>query len=209
MLEAKCLEEGDQARYELMQEEIGIFTSTHLLHWLPMFVQTLQAQGDPFFAHVARTTWELVADHTKDIKPSFVKEEKQESDNGEMARGERGKMVEIAEQLVWPLKCGFYLSRDQMSDLGRKLDVPTGFIERKQMMTNLLQTALRFDALPRLVNILKQHSEQCRSFYAELSAEAGAVYNQVEKQLNHRLNKTLDVLEELDEMSRKDNVVQL
>lgn len=209
MLEARCLEEGDQRRYELMQEETGVFTSTHLLHWLPVFIQTLQAQGDPFFTHVAHTTWDLVSDHTKNIKSALVKGEEQQSESGNIARGEQGKMAEIAEQLVRPLKCGFYLSRDQMSDLGRKLNVPTGFIERKQMMTNLLQTALRFDAVPQLVNILKQHIEQCQSFYAELFTVSGVAYKQIQKQLNHRLNKTLDVLEELDKMSRKDDVVQL
>lgn len=207
MLEARCLEEGDQMRYELMQEEIGAFTSNHLLHWLPVFVQTLQAQGDPFFAHVARTTWDLVADHTKDMKLFFDKEEKQQSENGERARGERGNMMEIAEQLVRPQRCGFYLSRDQMSDLGRKLDVPTGFIERKQMMINLLETALRFDALPKLVNVLGHHISYCRTFYNDLFVEADAGFAAILKQLHDRLDHGQDTLKVLEKRSRQPGAI--
>ena len=200
MLEAKCLEEGDQVRRELVQEEVGAFASAHLIYWLPIFLQTLEAQGDPFFAHVARTTWDLVADHTKDIHPLIADEEKLQ-ENRNLADGDRGKMAEIAELLVRPLSCGFYLSRDQMSDLGRKLEVPTGFIERKQMMINLLQAALRFDAIPRLVVMLELHIEQCRTLYAELFADAGSGYRTIEKQLNMRLDHAKGVLKKLVKIS--------
>ncbi len=48
------------------------------------------------------------------------------------------------------------MSRDEISRLARRHKLPRGFGSRGQMLTNLIKTAVQYDALPQLLAQLNQ-----------------------------------------------------
>jgi hypothetical protein len=72
--------------------------------------------------------------------------------------------------LTTPPYSGFYLSRDTVAQLARAQNIPRGFGDRTQMLTNLLRGAAQFDALPALVDDLQTVLTTWQDAYTDYAA---------------------------------------
>lgn len=62
---------------------------------------------------------------------------------------------EIAALLVTPARIGLLIGHDDLIRIGRLVDVPRGFGDRRTRMHNLLTAAVRFEALDRVVGAFR------------------------------------------------------
>ena len=106
------------------------------------------------------------------------------------------KRISIAAVLTTPPYGGLYLGRDQIARLARSLELPRGFGDRGQMLTNLLRTAVQYDQFQAVVDGLAKIVEAWRQVYAETTAVAPALAPFVTPWLN-RSGQTLTLLAEM------------
>jgi TorA maturation chaperone TorD len=144
-----------------MQQLATDFLQKQLLRWLPPLIIALQRQPHAFYARLADLTLELLYSHlsargdlvtlgggseTATAVNSFPPLA-QESPSRLFDTG----MKEIASYLISPPMSGIYLSRHDISQLGRQQRLPRGFGSRKQMLTNLLRVGEQYDQTPTLL----------------------------------------------------------
>lgn len=157
-LEAQAWEKGNKPIVAQSQQRQHSFLQTHLLYWLFPFTMAVFAQQDALYAEVMRLlTTELIHEHALSL-------EKQLSTIpiGTLALPsppnildqEKTGLRRIARYLTTPPYSGIFFSRDDIGALARQLDLPRGFGSREQMLENLLQTAVQYDLLSDLLNLL-------------------------------------------------------
>ncbi len=147
------------------------FLEEHLLRWLPPFVLAVRQQGDEFFTAVANLTLELAAHHYTDLVAAPV-------DSGEflppvpaILTDEKTSLKDIAHYLVTPAYSGLYFSRDDVSRLARRLELPRGFGDRQQMLVNLLRTAVQYDQLTAVITGLISAADQWQGAYWRIGVD--------------------------------------
>lgn len=178
LLAQMCADEmdarADKARiqFEAIRSKQHQFLQTHLWQWLIPFVLAVRQQERPFYTALADLTLEFVADHWQELTddsnqiplnpltavPPLLEEEK----NG---------LKEIADYLTTPVFSGFYLSRDDIARLARSQNLPRGFGDRTQMLTNLMRIAAQFESLPGLLTEIEYWANSWQKSYAALAAE--------------------------------------
>lgn len=149
-LEGRALQQDNSNAASLWQARQQAFLTLHLLAWLPPFVAAVQLSGLPFYGRLAGLTLELVADHLG-MQPSAAPFALPEAPA--LASDESG-LKDMAAFLTTPPYCGFYLSRDAISALARSRQLPRGFGNRRQMLTNLLRAAGQYNQAVALMNDL-------------------------------------------------------
>ena len=88
---------------------------------------------------------------------------------------DRAGLKEIAAVLVTPPFSGLLLGRDQIARIARALELPRGFGDRGQMLTNLLRTAAQYDRFPAVVAAVETVAAGWRQAYADTAAAAPAL----------------------------------
>lgn len=84
---------------------------------------------------------------------------------------------DIAEFLLTPSRSGLWISKANIQELGRDFNVPRGFGDRLQMLSNLLRNAAEYELVDQLISALEALVTQQQQSYAALSAElAGGPY---------------------------------
>ena len=127
------------------------FLEEHLLRWLPSFVLAVWQQGDDFFTAVANLTLELAAHHYDELVETPTDPGLFLPPTPDILADEKTSLKDIARYLVTPAWSGLYFSRDDVSRLARRLELPRGFGDRQQMLVNLLRTAVQYDQLPAVI----------------------------------------------------------
>ena len=168
--QVQAAEMGHEETVACVKTSTGPFLN-HLLSWLPIFAQTMQHQGNDFYALACSLTLELVLDHAGSLT-EFLPALPPERPQGESSIDQTDDLRKLARFLSRPRLCGFYLSREQIAGIGRRIGVPTGFIEREQMLINVLESADRYGVLPAIFDVLQEHIESCRKFYASMLPES-------------------------------------
>jgi TorA maturation chaperone TorD len=153
------------------------FLQNHLLPWLVPFVMAVKAEKRPFFTALAQLTLDFIHDHYAEISPQRH-EEKYAAPVEPLRlnlKNEKTGLKQIAQFLATPPYSGFYLSRDTVAQLARAQNIPRGFGDRTQMLTNLLRGAAQFDALPALVDSLQTVITTWQDAYADYAASMPAL----------------------------------
>ncbi len=70
----------------------------------------------------------------------------------------------IVDYLIAPQRSGWFLSQGHIAELGRQLDLPRGFGDRRLVFKNLFDEAARFNALPALARALMHHADTLMAF---------------------------------------------
>ena len=70
--------------------------------------------------------------------------------------------------LITPAFSGIYLSRYTIGQLARQLELPRGFGNREQMLLNLLRTAVQYESLLQLLNLLQETAVKWQTNYQNL-----------------------------------------
>ena len=107
---------------------------------------------------------------------------------------------DIAIYFLRPAWCGLDLTRSELTQMGRQLQIPSGFAERETQFVNLLRTASQSDHCAALLSKLAERIEHDKRYYQEFPFlshsihASGAVWMQ-------RLEKSEQLLEELKKMA--------
>jgi TorA maturation chaperone TorD len=152
--QADALEDGKGAIADRIERTVGEFIESCVLSWMPTLHVAIESTESDFWANVVWMALALVVDHRGRMRqpqrpvdlpaaPSPLDDEK---------TGLRG----IAEFLLTPALSGVFLSRADISRLGRRHDVPRGFGDRAMMLTNLLRSAVELRELPALLDTLDE-----------------------------------------------------
>ena len=141
--EAQALSEGNGAEGASWYSRQQTFLTAHLLTWLAPLVAAIEQADSEFYGRLANLTLDLVADHLAQTadgpSAAFLPE------FPPLATAD-SSLKEIARRLTTPPFCGIFLSRDAISALARRHNMPRGFGDRVQMLSNLLRTAGQYDS---------------------------------------------------------------
>lgn len=175
------------------------FLQNHLLRWLVPFVVAVGEQKRPFYTALAQLTLEFINSHYQEI--GFLREiQFLLPPPPSLLDNEKTGLKNIAEFLTTPPHSGIYLGRDDVGRLARRQDIPRGFGDRTQMLTNLLRGAAQFDTLPDLIDDVEtavttwqqQYSTHASAMPAltpfikpwqERSAQTGQILAQIKTQI--------------------------
>lgn len=140
----------------------------HLARWAPVFLQTVERVADhPLYRTMAQVTLELILndleqsaslppwiplDHQIDgaTAPLEKDAETHGRDDGEL------DLSQIVRCLITPDIAGVFITRRDISGLGRRLGIRAPMRERSQMMRDLFDAAARFDRIPALLDHLDE-----------------------------------------------------
>jgi len=196
--ETEALEAGKRSEAERMRRRMQAFMDGHLLWWLPAFVQAVQQQAYPFYAALGGFTLEVVLDHRAALgeggcfSESLVLEEPPD-----LLEKEKTGLKDIAAYLTTPTWSGFFLSRSDITRLGRGERLPHGFGSRVQTLTNLLRAAVEFDRMDALLGALSEQLDTWASFYQKLSASGLERVEIVSQTWLDRLTTTRSIIEQM------------
>lgn len=169
-----------------LQWEQQRFLQRHLLRWLVPCTIAIRRAGDAFYAEVASLTLALVAGHWQYIIDEPSMEAASATDISfmdsksvihklptppDLLDNQKTSLRDIADFLITPAHCGIYLSRDVISRLGRKQQLPRGFGERKILMTNLLQSAAQYEQTLALFQDLHTLAQEWQAEYKAVLQE--------------------------------------
>ena len=171
--EAEAVENAAPSEVEHLRRLQRKFVDDHLLEWLPAFVCAAEQQPFPFYAALSRLTLDVVLDHraalddegdehagrSERVAPAPPPDLLDEASTG---------LKDIAEYLATPPRSGFFLSRRDISELGRAERLPRGFGSRVQTLANLLRAAAEFDRMEALLDALGKRVGTWEQFYLEL-----------------------------------------
>ncbi len=190
----------DSRRFRGLQAQ---FLRDHLLRWISPFVIALQTQEHPFYSALSKWTLRTVFAHAADLEDSVVDHVALvDSPDSELALldSEETGLLQIASYLLIPLRSGIYLSKQDISNIARRLELPRGFGDRQEMFLNLLRAAVSYDRLAELISDVKNLVEVWLEMYAghiELSAACAPSV----KFWTARARRTLKLLDRLAELS--------
>jgi hypothetical protein len=128
----------------------------------------VQAQGHPFYTRLATLTLDLALDHRAALGEPVAANRPPLPPPDLDLDDARTSLKDIARFLTVPARCGLYLSRDDLTRLGRADDLPRGFGGRMQMLVNLLRSAAEFDRMEALLDRLSAQVEAWRAAYQQL-----------------------------------------
>lgn len=154
------------------------FLTGHVLRWLPVFVIALQRQGPSFYAHLAQLTQELTLARLPPamaaLAPTPAAGPSPRARVDRLLADTNTGLAEIAAFLLTPLYSGLYLGRQDIIRLGRGVEVPTGFGERRQMLHTLLQNAATGDRWQELLTALTGVVDDFAAGYERLTSTTAA-----------------------------------
>jgi hypothetical protein len=114
---------------------------------------------------------DLVRQHYSSLTqppPSSPVENPSGSNAIELLDDERASLREISDYLMIPYRSGIYLSRSDIARLGRRLNLPRGFGDRRQTLLNLMRTAAQYDQFQAMVGDFKREVGQGLEEYHRL-----------------------------------------
>jgi TorA maturation chaperone TorD len=157
------------AQTQLAKDAIRLFLDQHLMRWLPPLVVAIRQQGQPFYdalvAHMLTTLQTCIVDLNKlpDTKfnvpqpPPLLEEE-------------GTSLADIADFLLAPVYSGVYLSRDFIGRLASRHSLPSGFGQRRPMLTGLIRSAVNYGHLDEILASLQEMASAWESSYREMSS---------------------------------------
>ena len=84
----------------------------------------------------------------------------------------KGNLHDLVELLIAPTRCGFFLTRNRIREIGSEMGLRTGIQTRKRMLENLFREAGSENKIFELLEVLdsdaKFWSEQYSSFYLSI-----------------------------------------
>lgn len=147
----------------LMQEHQNRLLDNHLLRWIRPFTVAVHQHNEPFFSTCAALLWELICEHAAEKWPAFDLPTPPDvlTDKNTTTR-------DIVRVLIRPSFSGWFLTRHDITQLSRQLNVPHGFGSRSQMLSNLLRAAGQYNAMPDLLTNLLGRVDEWESAYRAL-----------------------------------------
>lgn len=188
----------DGERVKQFQAYQRQFMDNHILRWFVPLQLAIKQQGDGFFTAVAEVTLALLSHHYQQIPfltEPFAPTQMPSLPN--LLDNEKTGFKELAAYLLTPVYSGLYVSRDDVSRLARQLNLPRGFGNVQQMLTNLLHTAVQYEQFSELWAALTAMVNRWQFAYQALVEEQPLLKRWV-TEWQEKIQKTLTLLEVLD-----------
>lgn len=177
-------------------EEQRLFLDDHLLWWLLPFCFAIGRFGDDLYAMVAGLLVDVVIDHRADLGtglPSEVPIAKQ----AERLLDEGAGVKEIAQRLCVVSQSGIVLTRRGIQDMARSADVPRGFGDRVQMLSNLLRSASQYDRVEQTLASIADECEAWKALYQGLRRFNVEALDQIASEWTDRIDNTRVMLDQI------------
>lgn len=169
--EADAWEDNLPQEAKRMQALQQTFFQTHLLRWCIPCLIAIQKQADPFFAQLAALTLSLFLTHYEELGKTAVSPANNFLPTVQISlTNDTTDFKAIVRHLITPAFSGIVLSRTNIGQLARHLQLPRGFGNREQMMLNLMRTAVQYENLPQLLQLLRETAVKWQTNYQTLSA---------------------------------------
>lgn len=160
---------ADADRWRVLQAG---FLQEHVAPWIQPLLIAVERADLPFYAALATLTRQVVVDHMAAISidaPAPVDPSVPTSAAPDPAAPET-TLGMLADYLVTPARAGFFISQAELRTLGRRLDLPGGFANRRQILINLLRAAATYARMPDIFGALHASAEAWHTRYYQLAA---------------------------------------
>ena len=157
----------------------------HILPWLASFSFAVRRIDKGFYGKLTALCLDLTLEHGRELltetsAPEFqfatttqAFEYQQPGDFKKKASEARGKL----QSLITPAHSGLFLSREDITQLGRKLGLPVRFAERPFMLENLVSSAADAEMLDQLFSQWQVLLEQEQKAFETLASEHPEIAN--------------------------------
>lgn len=181
------------------------FLDEHLLRWLPAFVIAIEQQVHSIYADVVRQSFELVCVHRGQLGADLMAAVDVFTLPAppDLLVDEKTSLRDIARYLLNPAYTGFFLSVDDIRQVGAKFRVPHGFGKRQQILTNLLRTASDYEVFPETIEAFKVLASQWQMAFEALPALPATI----QRVWVARLQATQALLTEIERMAQQQQIV--
>ena len=173
------------------------FLQNQLIPWSLPFLCAIKAQPHSFYAEVAELTQSLLIHHLQeyefDIPRSFSLPTPLD-----ILKDKKAGLKQIAEYLVRPIYSGVYFSKRDIKVIAGRLNIPTGFGSREQLLGNVIRSAISFDAFSVLVCALKDEVTAAKEVYEALNDTLHQGFDYIASQWIDQSERTLKMLDELE-----------
>lgn len=207
--EADAWEDGLASIGASMRSRQANFLRGHLLRWIVPFVLAVKQQGHLFYASLADLTLSQVADHAANLGGSVPVDLLAEAAlfvlpaPADLLADEKTGLKDIAEYLLRPVHSGLTLSRDDLTRLGRSLDLPRGFGDRVQMLTNLMRAAVTYDLWETLIGNLREVGVDWQEAYTSVGTDFPALADFVHPWVE-QVERTVSMLDSIVQQNLAD-----
>ena len=169
----------------------------HLLCWLPALSKAIINQGNTFYSTVADMLLKLALEHRATLGDDLLNPSQAFTlpETPELLSQDKTGLRDIAQYLLTPAYSGFYLSQEDIKNIGNRFSIPRGFGKRLQILTNLMRTASDYDALDSVLKALQEVAQDWREFYTKIETQSSI--EQIISVWDSRLEKTDNLLEEI------------
>jgi TorA maturation chaperone TorD len=155
----------------------------HILVWMPLFLAAVQRVDHGFYHQLAELCQQVFGKHLELFKERTVPLTARAFEPINFGQAEAEEQLQ-----AWlsPAQSGIFISRQDIIRLGRLLDLPVRFAERRFMLKSLIQSAAEREGLADLFRQLRQELsaqrqdiQRWQETWPEL---AGLWHNQLERQ---------------------------
>jgi hypothetical protein len=130
-----------------------------LLNWLPPLVEAIDVELSPAYSGLAHFTWEIAGHHEASLEEYQV--------GGTSApAGLPAPLPDLAAasqnlhtvtaSLTRPSHCGLLLSRQRIASVAGQFDLPSGFGDRRLLLSNLLRAAGQYELVSEVLQALSR-----------------------------------------------------
>lgn len=134
---------------------IAHFLDQHVFAWLPVFVFAINRRTDGFYAMLVARAFSILVDVRRPLDSAFERPGAPGASGAQDADDHPTSIKALAGHCVSAVRAGIFLSRADISELARLVQVPTGFGSREQMFTTLFDSARTYGKESDLVRALE------------------------------------------------------
>ncbi len=148
-----------------------LFIDRHLIGWLPIFTTALRRHGNPLYQRVSELTLLLVLDLRRNlagpISPALLPGSAAIPDLEESGTGIR----DVTEFLTCPGRCGIFLTRRSIQEIGRCCSIPSGFGRRESMLQSVFNAAATYDVFDGVVSQIRDVVSDQRGVWNNIQSD--------------------------------------
>ncbi|MBT8400828.1 MAG: molecular chaperone TorD family protein [Rhodothermia bacterium] len=168
----------------------------HLLWWLFPFCFAIGRFGDDFYGEVAALLVDVVIDHRADLGTGLPSEVPMAGQADVLADGKAG-IKEIAQHLTVVSQSGIVLTRRRIEDMARSAEVPRGFGDRAQMLSNLLRSAGQYDRVEQTLASIADECKTWKGLYQGVRRLNVNALDQIAAEWTDRIDNTLAMIDRI------------
>jgi len=135
---------------DAVNDSLARFLDREMLSWVPAFAFAVYRQTDGYYAELLTALLKVLIDERAFTEAKFERPRP----GSEKAREDVSSVRDLAGHFTTAVRCGMFLSRNDISELARNVRVPAGFGSRQQMLTTLFDSSRTYSKENELTALL-------------------------------------------------------